>query len=150
VQRWVAIRRIVPNGDGTYPEKYVAEVKRWRQEEAESAEEAANAQSSTKARLLAAQASEREAKAELRVLEAKHARGEFLLRSEVEEAGRAIGETIRAALLALPQRVALQVEHLAAGPRGARAPAIEALVADEVNAILAALHGTRYAAEEPR
>jgi hypothetical protein len=146
VHRWIAQRKIVPNPDGTIPPEAVDAMVKLREEKADSDEELDKTQASTKQRLLEAQASEREAKAELRVLEAKHARGEYVLRAEVETTGRQIGEQVRAALLALPARVALQVENLAAQPRGARAPAIEALIADEVNHVLEALHGSVYAA----
>lgn len=98
-----------------------------------------------KRQLLTAQVHEREAKAELLQLKAAHQRGDYVRLDDVVADARGAAETIRAALLALPGRVALQVEALAARADGtARAPQIEALIADEVNEILVALQGARY------
>lgn len=96
--------------------------------------------------MLAARVREKEAVSQLRELELEHESGLFVKRSEVEAAGRQIGESVRTALLAIPQRVALQVEATLARDPALRAPQIEALIADEINQVLTVLHGTVYTA----
>ncbi len=91
-----------------------------------------------------AQVRERTAKAEERELQLREKRGELADVAEVQADARAACEVIRSKLLALPGRVALQVEALVAGDPAARAPQIEALIADEINVALEALHKTRF------
>jgi hypothetical protein len=87
-----------------------------------------------------AQVREREAKAQQRELELARARGELIKLADVQADARGAAEIIRSQLLALPPRVASQLEAIAAGPAGApRAAAIEALIADEVNQVIASI-----------
>lgn len=83
---------------------------------------------------------EREAKAQQRELALKVEREELVERAVVQADARGAAELIRSQLLALPPRVATQLEAIAAGPAGApRAAAIEALIADEVNQVIAGI-----------
>jgi phage terminase Nu1 subunit (DNA packaging protein) len=90
------------------------------------------------------------AQAEARELENATALRRLIPIDEVEEDAIACAEAIRATLLSLPQRVALQLESVAQGPAHLRAPQIEALLADEINAALTALHSTRFGQEAAR
>jgi hypothetical protein len=74
--------------------------------------------------------------------------GELVAREDVIADARAACNAIRAALLALPSRVALQVEALAASEVEIRAARIEALIADEVNQVLVQLNSSRFARGE--
>ena len=94
-----------------------------------------------------AQIRERIAKAEQREQQLRQERDELVDKAEVVADVRAAAEVVRAKLLALPQRVALQVEALVAGDPGVRAAQIEAVIADEVNEALGALHKMRFGAE---
>lgn len=83
------------------------------------------------------QLSERAHRAKLLELQVKLRSGSLVETAAVQQDARSCAETLREQLLALPPRVASQVEALAAGPAGApRAAAIEALIADEVNTLI--------------
>lgn len=98
----------------------------------------------TKADLLRAQLRERLAKAEARELELRREREELVDVAEVRADALKAAEVIRTGLLALPSRVALQVEALIAKDPGTRAARIEALIQDEVNEVLVVLNRTRF------
>lgn len=84
-------------------------------------------------------------RAALLELELQRARGELVPIAEVMADARTAGAVVRERLIALPGRLALVLEALCARQGGPpRATAIEAVLADEVNAVLDALHGTRF------
>lgn len=98
-----------------------------------------------RAALNRAQVRERIAKAEQRELQLRQERDELVEASAVRADAQAAAELVRTRLLALPARVALQVEALAAGPAALRAPQIAALIEDEINQVLDVLHKARFA-----
>ncbi len=75
--------------------------------------------------------------------------GELVPLAEVVADAQAACSAIRARFTALPSRVAVQLEALVASASPARAAQVEALVADEVESILSALHATRFGAARP-
>ncbi len=83
--------------------------------------------------------------ARLAELTADREAGKLVLADDVTRDAQAFAAIIRDGLLALPGRCALVLEAALADPSAARAPAIEAVLTDEVNALLATLHGSRFA-----
>lgn len=83
-----------------------------------------------KSQLLAARVRERNAISRLREIELQHKEGRFVPLEEVQEDARESAEATRAALNAIPQRVALACE-------GRKAPEIEAIVNDEIQRVIA-------------
>lgn len=110
-----------------------------------------------RSQLLRAQLREREAKADLQRLELQRELGELVPIVEVVADARACAEVIRACLLAIPARVGLQAEAIvsrmvaeAGLPPGSspKAPVLERMIDDEINAALEALHKTRLWRQE--
>lgn len=135
---------VIPrNADGTYPLRACLRALAARRK-ANDKPPAASAAAELKEANQRAQVCEREAKAEQRELELRERRGDLVDVVLVQADARAACEIIRSKLLALPGRVALQVEALVAGEPDARAARIEALIADEVNVALEALHKTKF------
>lgn len=147
--------RIVPVGpDGKVPtEAGMAAVRAYKNGSREKKAETTSRAIATydiKEAMLRAQLREREAKADARELEVRQTRGELVPVVEAQADAMRAGEVIRTSLLALPARISLQLEDLVArSPGAARAPQIEALVADEINAVLDQLHKTTFRGEDP-
>lgn len=98
-----------------------------------------------KAALLAAEVRERQAKAEAREQELAARRGELVPLREVREDAAAGIEVFRTRLLAMPSRLALAFEALAARTAGRPSAAeIEATLQDEVADVLGKLHRSRF------
>ncbi len=82
--------------------------------------------------------------ARTRELRYRELAGELVQVEEVRADARAACEAIRSGLLALGPRIALQLEAICAG-EAPRAPQIQAVIDDEVNALLITLHSSRFA-----
>lgn len=97
-----------------------------------------------------AQVKEREQKADTLELLLQLKRGDVISRAEVEADARALCGEIRERLLAIPPRATALLEAMLAREAGAlRTSAIQTLLSDEINRVLAALHGAPYVDAPP-
>lgn len=97
-----------------------------------------------------AQLRERKAKIALLELDLAKKRGEVVPLDEIRADAAATCAGIRTRLLSLGPRVALALEALCARPTtGPRAPAIQAVIDDEINVILTGLHSSRFVDAAP-
>lgn len=149
---WIKQGRIPKHDNGKIPVRAGLAAVRRIQGQREEGEEESEERGSLEEQLLQARVRATKAQGELRELQLAHEQGLFVLAEEVQVEGRALGATLRTGLLAIPQRAALKLEAILAatlrpiapGAEVPRAPAIEALLLDEINAVLVALQGPRY------
>jgi hypothetical protein len=91
---------------------------------------------------------ERGIRGQLLQLELEKRRGALIPIEEAQAEGAAVGRVLRAALRALPPRVALIIEGLCAGDEAVRAAKIQAVIEDEVELMLASLNRFRFVRTE--
>lgn len=97
--------------------------------------------------VIAAELRRKEADTQLKELKLRRESGALVERATVRQEAQAVCTAVRSTLLALPARVALQIEQLIASTSGAlRASKVQRLIEDEVNLALEALHEGRLAA----
>ncbi len=148
IGRLVKAKKLPSRKDGSIPKaaglRALANLRETRTEKKSETTATAKASAKLKAELQQAQLRERIAKAKQRELEVEREAGRFVAVAEVEKDARKTAEEIRGRMLAIPARLALSLEALCA--KGApKAAALEALLADEINAVLAALQRSRFA-----
>jgi transposase len=144
VREWAASKLFHCNKDGSVSPRGMKELAVLA-EEKDDDEDSAGESADLKRLLLKARGEKERAIAELRKIELEHKQGRFVETSEVRSATQSVCEQIRAQLLSLPSRIVRVAEAaIAAGKKTAE---IEALISDEVNRILEALHTMRFAGE---
>lgn len=151
VQKLIAAGKIPTADDGQIPlaraKKALAAMKQGAEETREGRKAGAAESTGIKAELQRAKLREQTARARQRELEAAREEGRYVLLEDVERDARQAAATIRARLLKLGARVALELEALCSSvKRGPRAAEIEALINAQVNEALAELNRTRFAA----
>lgn len=158
LQRWVEAGKVPKNHDGTIPlAEGLAAIEILRGARGETAPAAPSPETAPEmpARVQAAQQlatdirtaelAKKQADARLADLRYQRERGEVVAIEEVQADARAACEEIRTRLLSLGPRVALVIESLCARPGGPpRAAAVQSLIDDEINAVLTALHATKF------
>ncbi len=152
IRRWISSGDIKVAADGqVFLDEGLAQVRQLVTDGTVQEEDGAE-ETGLRAKYITVQIREKKAVAALRELELQHEQGRFVLAEDVQAEGRALGATLRAGLLAIPARASLKLEAIAAAAVRSvapdavppRAPAIEALLLDEINEVLIALQGTRY------
>jgi muconolactone delta-isomerase len=137
---WRAIARgdIVTLPNGRVPESEIEKLIALRKQDQESADAVAD----LKQRLLAAETSEREAKAKLKILELEREAGKYVELEVVARDAADTRERILAVLRAIPQRTAMALECACT-----RAAVVEKTISDEVERAIGELRKSAFAGD---